>query len=189
MSVKEIKMPRFKEKYLKEIRDILNKQFSYANPMMIPKIEKVVVNVGSGQAANDKGIIKNVLSDLERITGQKAVTTTAKKSVAGFKIREGWPVGAKVTLRGARMYEFLDRLVSVALPRVRDFRGINPKSFDGRGNYSLGMKEQVYFLELDYESVDGVRGLDIVVQTSAKTNEEAFALLKAFGFPFYEKRA
>ena len=174
----------FKDKVIPE----LQKRFDYDNAMQVPKIVKVTLNMGVGAAADDKKVIKAAQDNLTQIAGQKAVTTLARKSVAGFKIREGWPIGCKVTLRGDRMYEFLDRLVSIALPRVRDFRGLNPRSFDSRGNYSLGIKEQITFPEIDFNQVDTVRGLDITITTTAKTDEEALALLKAFKFPFRELR-
>ena len=182
-------LPRFKDLYLKDIVSHMQDTYKYANAMMIPKVTKITINVGAGQAANDKGIVKALLSDLQRITGQKPVATKARKSIAGFKIRDGWPIGGKVTLRGKVMYEFFDRLVSVALPRVRDFRGVSIKGFDGNGNFTLGLKEQVMFPELDYDTVDGIRGMNITISTTAKTNEEAITLLKGFGFPFYGKGA
>lgn len=187
MSVKAL--PRLKELYLKDVVKSLQDTHQYSNAMMIPKITKITLNVGAGEAANDKSIVKALLNDLQRITGQKPVATLARKSIAGFKIRDGWPLGGKVTLRGKVMYEFFDRLVSVALPRVRDFRGVSIKGFDGRGNFSFGFKEQVMFPELDYDTVDGIRGMNITITTTAKTNEEAITLLKGFGFPFYGKGA
>ncbi len=180
-------MPRLKEIYKKEIVSKLQKKFGYKSVMEVPHIEKITVNMGVGEAAADKKILMNAIADLEKITGQKVVATIAKKSIAGFKIREGWPIGCKVTLRKAKMYEFLDRLITIALPRVRDFRGISARSFDGRGNYSLGIKEQIVFPEIEYDKVDALRGMDITITTSAKTNKEAFALLQAFNFPFKEK--
>jgi len=180
-------MVRLHEIYRKEIVPKLKKKFNYSSVMEVPHIEKITINMGVGEAAADKKILANAISDLEKITGQKAVQTLAKKSIAGFKIREGWPIGCKVTLRRARMYEFLDRLITIALPRVRDFRGISARSFDGRGNYSLGMKEQIVFPEIEYDKIDAIRGMDITITTSAKTNKEAFALLQAFNFPFKEK--
>lgn len=177
---------RLKKKFTDKIVPMLQKQFAYDNVMQVPKIQKITLNMGVGKAADDKKIIKFAQDNLTQIAGQKAVVTHARISVAGFKIREGWPIGCKVTLRGERMYEFLDRLLSIALPRVRDFRGLNPRSFDSRGNYSLGIKEQITFPEIDYNQVDTIRGLDITITTSAKTDEEAFALLKAFNFPFRE---
>lgn len=177
---------RLKVHYHKHVVEELTKQFKYKNVMQVPKILKITLNMGAGEAADDKKIIKAAQDNLTQIAGQLAVITLARKSVAGFKIREGWPIGTKVTLRGDRMYEFLDRLLSITLPRVRDFRGLNPRSFDSRGNYSLGLKEQITFPEIDYNQVDAVRGLDITITTSANTDKEAFALLKAFKFPFRE---
>ena len=155
--------------------------------MQVPRINKITLNMGLGEAMDDKKVITSGTADLEKIAGQKPVVTLARKSIAGFKVREGWPIGCKVTLRGKRMYEFLDRLVTIALPRVRDFRGLSVKSFDGRGNYSLGFKEQIVFPEIEYDKIDALRGLDITITTSAKTNKEAYALLEAFHFPFKEK--
>lgn len=180
-------MARLQEVYQKEIVKKLKAQFGYTSVMEVPHIEKITINMGVGEAANDKKILTNAIADLEKIVGQKAVTTKAKKSNAGFKIRENWPIGCKVTLRRHKMYEFLDRLITIALPRVRDFRGISARSFDGRGNYSLGIKEQIVFPEIEYDKVDALRGMDITITTSAKTNKEAFALLQAFNFPFKEK--
>lgn len=179
-------MPRLKKHFIENVIPALQKQFQYANAMKIPKITKITLNMGVGQAADDKKVIKAAQDNLTQIAGQKAVVTVARNSVAGFKIREGWPIGCKVTLRGRRMYEFLDRLISIALPRVRDFRGLNPRSFDSRGNYSLGLKEQITFPEIDYNQIDAVRGLDITITTTAETDQEAHALLKAFQFPFRE---
>ncbi|OGT56834.1 MAG: 50S ribosomal protein L5 [Gammaproteobacteria bacterium RIFCSPHIGHO2_12_FULL_43_28] len=180
-------MPRLSDLYKKEITPKLKEKFGYTSIMQVPRIQKVTVNMGVGEAATDKKILMNAVADLEKITGQKVVTTLARKSIAGFKIREGWPIGCKVTLRNDRMYEFLDRLIAIALPRVRDFRGVSAKSFDGRGNYSLGVKEQIVFPEIDYDKIDAIRGMDITITTTAKTNKEAFALLQAFNFPFREK--
>lgn len=177
---------RLRMHFKESVIPALQKQFNYDNAMQVPKITKITLNMGVGQAADDKKVIKAAQDNLTQIAGQKAVVTLARKSVAGFKIREGWPIGCKVTLRGSKMYEFLDRLLSIALPRVRDFRGLNPRSFDSRGNYSLGVKEQITFPEIDYNQVDTIRGLDITITTSANTDEEAFALLKAFNFPFRE---
>lgn len=182
-------MPRLKEQYSKKIVPELKKAFGYSSVMQVPHIEKITINMGVGEAAADKKVLTHAVGDMEKIAGQKCVTTKARKSIAGFKIREEWPIGCKVTLRRAKMYEFLDRLVTIALPRVRDFRGLSAKSFDGRGNYSLGLKEQIVFPEIDYDKVDALRGMDITITTSAKTNKEAFALLKAFNFPFREKEA
>lgn len=180
-------MSRLQDIYRKEIVEKLQKKFAYKSVMQVPHIEKITINMGVGEAAADKKILMNAVADLEKITGQKVVSTLARKSIAGFKIREGWPIGCKVTLRRAKMYEFLDRLITIALPRVRDFRGLSAKSFDGRGNYSLGIKEQIVFPEIEYDKIDALRGMDITITTSAKTNKEAFALLQAFNFPFREK--
>lgn len=180
-------MPRLREVYKKEIVPKLKKQFGYKSVMEVPHIEKVTINMGVGEAAADKKILMNAIADLEKITGQKAIQTISRKSIAGFKIREGWPIGCKVTLRNKKMYEFLDRLINIALPRVRDFRGVTARSFDGRGNYSMGMKEQIVFPEIEYDKIDALRGMDITITTSAKSNKEAFALLQAFNFPFREK--
>ena len=177
-------MTRLKETYLNEIVDAMTKKFGYQNIMQVPKLEKIVVNMGVGEAKENSKILDSAIADLEKITGQKAVTTKAKNSVANFKIREGMPIGCKVTLRGEKMYEFLDRLVNLALPRVRDFRGVNPNAFDGRGNYALGIKEQLIFPEIEYDKVDKVRGMDIIVVTTAETDEEARELLAQFGMPF-----
>ncbi len=177
---------RLKAHFKENVIPALQKQFKYSNVMQVPKLEKITLNMGVGKAAEDKKIIKSAQDDLTKIAGQRAVVTKARKSVAGFKIREGWPIGCKVTLRGDRMFEFLDRLISISLPRVRDFRGLNPRSFDSKGNYSLGIKEQITFPEIDYNQVDAVRGLDITITTTAKSDEEALALLKAFKFPFRE---
>ncbi|OSM02460.1 putative 50S ribosomal protein L5 [Magnetofaba australis IT-1] len=162
----------------------LMKEFDYKNPMQVPKIEKVVINMGVGEASQDKNLLKSALTDMTAIAGQQPVTTYAKKSIAGFKLREGQPVGCRVTLRRERMYEFLDRLINTALPRVRDFRGVSGKAFDGRGNYTLGLKEQIIFPEIDYDKVDAVRGMDICIVTSANTDAEAKALLRGFSMPF-----
>ncbi len=180
-------MPRLQDVYRKEIVPNLQKKFGYKSVMQVPYIEKITINMGVGEAAADKKILMNAVADLEKITGQKCVTTLARKSIAGFKIREGWPIGCKVTLRRDKMYEFLDRLITITLPRVRDFRGISARSFDGRGNYSMGIKEQIVFPEIEYDKIDALRGMDITITTSANTNKEAFALLQAFNFPFREK--
>lgn len=180
-------MPRLRDIYKKEIIPALKKQFGYHSVMQVPHIEKITINMGVGEAMADKKVLTNAVAELEKITGQKVVQTIARKSIAGFKVREGWPIGCKVTLRREKMYEFLDRLVTIALPRVRDFRGLTAKSFDGRGNYSLGLKEQIVFPEIEYDKIDAIRGMDITITTSAKTNKEAFALLQAFRFPFKEK--
>lgn len=177
-------MARLKETYNNEIVDAMTKKFGYKNIMQVPKLEKIVINMGVGEAKENSKILDSAIADLERITGQKAVTTKAKNSVANFKLREGMPIGCKVTLRGEKMYEFLDRLVNLALPRVRDFRGVNPNAFDGRGNYALGIKEQLIFPEIEYDKVDKVRGMDIIIVTTAETDEEARELLAQFGMPF-----
>jgi large subunit ribosomal protein L5 len=176
--------PRLKRKYREEIRAKLQEQFNYSNPMKVPRLDKVVINMGVGEAVSDSKKIKSALAELERIAGQKPVATKARKSIAGFKLREGMLIGAKVTLRRDRMYEFLDRLTTIALPRVKDFRGLNGKSFDGQGNYAMGMKEHIVFPEINYDEVDEVRGMDIIVCTTAETSEEAKALLTECGFPF-----
>jgi len=179
-------VPRAKAHYLKVVREELMKKFGYANVMQIPKIEKIVLNMGVGEAVNDRKIVDNAAGDLALISGQKPVITKARKSVAVFKVREGMSIGAKVTLRGTHMYEFLDRFVTIALPRVKDFRGLNPKSFDGRGNYACGIKEHIVFPEIDYDKAaeTGMLGMDIIVCTSAKTDDEARELLRGFNFPF-----
>jgi len=177
-------VPRFKKRYNETVRPALMQKFGYANQYQVPKINKVVLNIGAGEAASDSKKIQQALNDLTAIAGQKAVVTRAKKAIATFKIREGLAIGAKVTLRGDVMYEFIDRLITMALPRVRDFRGINPKSFDGRGNYAMGLKEHIVFLEIDYDKTETVWGMDIIFNTSAKTDEEAKALLEGFQFPF-----
>jgi len=162
----------------------LQKKFEYKSVMQVPRVEKITLNMGVGEAITDKKVLEHATNDLTAISGQKPMITKARKSVAGFKIREGYPIGAKVTLRGERMWEFLERLISISVPRIRDFRGLNPKSFDGRGNYSMGVREQIIFPEIDYDKVDKIRGLDITITTTAKTNEEGHALLTAFNFPF-----
>ena len=177
-------MSRLKDLYSNEIKDAMVKKFGYKNVMQIPKLDKIVINMGVGEAKENAKVLDTAIKDLETITGQKAVVTRAKKSVANFKLREGMPIGCKVTLRGERMYEFLDRLVNLALPRVRDFRGVSPDSFDGRGNYALGIKEQLIFPEIEFDKVDKVRGMDIIVTTTAKTDEEARELLRLFNMPF-----
>mgnify|MGYP002514915028 CR=1 FL=1 len=177
-------MSRLKEVYENEIVDALMKKFGYKNPMQVPKLDKVVINMGIGEAKENAKILEAAVKDLETITGQKAVLTRAKKSIANFKLREGMPIGCKVTLRGEKMYEFTDRLINLALPRVRDFRGINPNAFDGRGNYALGIKEQLIFPEIEYDKVDKIRGMDIIFVTTAKTDEEARELLTQFNMPF-----
>ena len=177
-------MSRLKETYKSEIMDGMTKKFGYKNVMQVPKLDKVVINMGVGEAKDNSKVLDAAIKDLETITGQKVVPTRAKKSVANFKLREGMPIGCKVTLRGERMYEFVDRLINLALPRVRDFRGVNPNAFDGRGNYALGIKEQLIFPEIEYDKVDKVRGMDIIFVTTAKTDEEARELLTLFGMPF-----
>lgn len=175
---------RLKEKYMKEIVPSMMAKFQYRSVMQVPKIEKVVINMGVGEAVGNAKVLDSAVEDLQAISGQKPIVTRAKKSIAGFKLREGMPIGAKVTLRGERMYHFLDKLLNVALPRVRDFRGVSPKAFDGRGNYTLGIKEQLIFPEIDYDKIDKVRGMDVVIVTSAKTDEEARELLAQMGMPF-----
>ena len=177
-------MNRLKEKYNKEVVPSLIEKHGYKTPMLVPKIDKIVVNMGVGDATVNSKNLENAVRELEKITGLKAVETTAKKSLATFKIREGHKIGCKVTLRGDRMYNFLDKLISISLPRVRDFRGLSPKSFDGRGNYTIGIKEQIIFPEINFDEVEKVRGMDIVIVTTAKTNEEAYDLLKELGVPF-----
>ena len=177
-------MARLKETYLNEIVPALQKKFEYKNIMQVPKLDKVVINMGVGEAKENSKVLDTAISDLEIITGQKAVVTRAKKSVANFKLREGQPIGCKVTLRGEKMYEFVDRLINLALPRVRDFRGVNPNAFDGRGNYAMGIKEQLIFPEIEYDKIDKIRGMDIVICTTAQTDEEARELLTLVGAPF-----
>ncbi|HIE40137.1 MAG TPA: 50S ribosomal protein L5 [Thiomicrorhabdus sp.] len=177
-------MARLQVVYKDEIVSKLVKQFGYKSPMQAPKLTKITINMGVGEAIGDKKVLDHAVSDMEAIAGQKAVKTLARKSVASFKVRDGYPLGCKVTLRGAKMYEFLDRLINVSLPRVRDFRGVNPKAFDGRGNYNLGIKEQIIFPEIEFEKVDKIRGMDINFVTTANSNDEAKALLEAFNFPF-----
>ncbi|MCI5759190.1 50S ribosomal protein L5 [Bilifractor sp. LCP19S3_H10] len=177
-------MSRYKELYSNTIVDAMTKKFGYKNVMEVPKLAKIVINMGVGEAKENAKLLDSAVSDLEKISGQKPVVTKAKKSVANFKIREGMPIGCKVTLRGERMYEFADRLINLSLPRVRDFRGVNPNAFDGRGNYALGIKEQLIFPEIDYDKIDKVRGMDIIFVTTAKTDEEARELLAQFGMPF-----
>ncbi len=177
-------MARLHDYYRDTVIGQLTEQFGYRNVMEVPRVQKITLNMGLGEAVGDKKVIENAVSDMAKIAGQRPIVTKARKSVASFKIRDGYPIGCKVTLRRERMYEFLDRLVNVALPRVRDFRGIPRKSFDGSGNYSLGVKEQIIFPEINYDQIDSIRGLDIAITTNAKTDEEGMALLKAFGFPF-----
>lgn len=180
-------MARLKDVYQEQVVKQLMEKFGYENIMQVPHLEKITLNMGVGEAVADKKILTAAISDLEKIAGQKPVTTYAKKSIAGFKIREGWPIGCKVTLRRAKMYEFLDRLINIVLPRVRDFRGVSGRSFDGRGNYNMGIREQIVFPEIDYDKIDAIRGLDIAITTSAKTNRECHALLAAFNFPFKDQ--
>ncbi|MCG8671284.1 MAG: 50S ribosomal protein L5 [Pseudomonadales bacterium] len=176
-------MAKFKELYVKEIQPKLKESLGVSSVMAVPRITKITLNMGVGEAAQDKKAIEGALNDLTLISGQKPIVTKARKSVAGFKIRQGWPIGAKVTLRGERMYEFLERLVSISIPRIRDFRGLSPKAFDGRGNYSMGIKEQIVFPEIEYDKIDKIRGLDITITTTANSDEEGKALLEAFNFP------
>ena len=180
-------MARLLDIYRKEIIKKLKDRFNYKSVMQVPRVTKITLNMGLGEAMDDKKVITSAVGDLEKIAGQKPVVTLARKSIAGFKVREHWPIGCKVTLRGRKMYEFLDRLITIALPRVRDFRGLSIKSFDGRGNYSLGFKEQIVFPEIEYDKIDVLRGLDITITTSGNSNKEAQALLEAFNFPFKEK--
>ncbi|HSC66474.1 MAG TPA: 50S ribosomal protein L5 [Cellvibrio sp.] len=177
-------MVRLQEIYKNEIMPKLKEELGVSSVMQVPKITKITINMGVGEALADKKVLENAVRDLEQITGQKAIITKARKSIAAFKVREGWPIGCKVTLRNERMYEFLDRLITVAIPRIRDFRGISPKQFDGRGNFSMGVTEQIIFPEIDYDKIDALRGLDIAITTTAKTDDEGRALLKAFSFPF-----
>ena len=177
-------MAQLKQYYKDKVVPELAKQFGFTNTMRVPKISKVVLNMGLGEAVADKKILDNATSDLESISGQKVVVTKARKSIAGFKIRDGWPIGCKVTLRGERMYEFLERLVNIAIPRIRDFRGLSPKSFDGRGNFAMGVNEQIIFPEIEYDKIDKLRGLDITITTSARNDDEGRALLSALRFPF-----
>jgi len=177
-------MARLKDFYKDTVVKAMTAEFGYKSPMQVPRIEKITLNMGVGEAVADKKVMEHAVGDMEKIAGQKAIVTKAKKSVASFKIRDGYPVGCKVTLRRERMYEFLDRLVTVAIPRIRDFRGISSKSFDGRGNYNMGVKEQIIFPEIEYDKIDALRGMNITITTTAKTDEEARALLSAFSFPF-----
>lgn len=180
-------MARLLENYKKDVVQKLMKRFGYKSVMEVPKITKVTLNMGVGEAVADKKVLQSAVEDMKLISGQQPLITKARKSIAGFKIRDGWPIGCKVTLRRARMYEFLDRLINIAIPRIRDFRGFTVKSFDGRGNYNMGITEQIVFPEIDYDKIDKLRGLDICITTTAKTNEEGRALLEAFNFPFKEK--
>jgi len=177
-------MAQLREFYKSEVIPALTQQFGYDNPMRVPRITKVVLNMGLGEAVADKKILENATGDMAKISGQKPIVTNARKSIAGFKIRDGWPIGCKVTLRGERMYEFLERLVGIAIPRIRDFRGLSPKSFDGRGNFAMGVNEQIIFPEIDYDKIDTLRGLDITITTTAESDEEGRALLTALKFPF-----
>ena len=177
-------MARLQEHYRKTVVPKLSERFGYKNPMQVPRITKITLNMGVGETTADKKVIENAVADMTKIAGQKPVATLARKSIATFKIRDGWPIGCKVTLRRATMYEFVDRLVNIALPRVRDFRGVGGRSFDGRGNYNMGIKEQIIFPEIDFDQVDAMRGMDIAITTTARTDEEAKALLEAFSFPF-----
>ena len=177
------KPARLKAYYDKDVVPHLMKEFSLQNPMQVPRLQKITINMGLGEAVGDKKVVEHAVNDLRLISGQQPVVTLARLSIAGFKIRDGWPIGAKVTLRRERMYEFLDRLINVAIPRIRDFRGLNGRSFDGRGNYSMGVKEQIIFPEIDYDKIDALRGMDICITTSARTDEEGRALLEAFRFP------
>ena len=176
--------PRMKAKYDAEVAKAMTEKFGYKNPLEVPKIEKITLNMGVGEGSQDKKKVQTAAEEMALIAGQKPVITKAKKSIAQFKLREGMPIGCKVTLRRERMYEFLDRLITIAMPRIRDFRGLNPKSFDGRGNYAMGLKEQIIFPEINYDQIEKVRGMDIIVTTTAKTDEEARELLRLFGFPF-----
>ncbi len=180
--------PRMKSRYDETIVKALTEKFGYTNRFAVPKIEKITLNMGVGEGSQDKKKVQVALAEMEQIAGQKPVITKAKKSIAGFKLREGMPIGVKVTLRGAQMYEFLDRLVTIAMPRIRDFRGLNPKSFDGRGNFAMGLKEQIIFPEISYDQIDTVRGMDVIVTTSANTDDEARELLRLFGFPFPQEQ-
>ena len=177
-------MANLKEVYNNELRAKLKEELGLANVMEVPRLTKITLNMGVGEALGDKKVLENAVSNMEQISGQKPVVTRARKSIAGFKVREGWPIGCKVTLREDRMYEFLERLISISIPRIRDFRGISPKSFDGRGNFAMGVTEQIIFPEIDYDKIDKIRGMDITITTTARTNEEGLALLKAFNFPF-----
>lgn len=180
-------MSRLKTLYNEKILPDLMKAFNYSSVMAAPRVTKITLNMGVGEAVQDKKVLEAAKGDMERIAGQKPIVTRARKSIAGFKIREGWPIGCKVTLRSQRMYEFLDRLINIAIPRIRDFRGFTIKSFDGKGNFSLGIQEQIVFPEIEYDKIDKIRGMDITITTSARNNEEAAALLRAFNFPFKEK--
>ena len=180
-------MANLKDRFNKELRLILQKELDIKNIMAVPKLKKVVINMGVGEAANDKKHLESALQNLTEISGQKPITTKARQSVASFKIREGWPLGCKVTLRGSKMYDFIERLIMIAIPRERDFRGLNPKSFDGQGNYSFGIKEQIIFPEINYDNIDNIRGMDICINTTANTKDDALALLKVLDFPFKQR--
>ncbi len=180
-------MANLKERFNKELRPVLQKELDIKNIMAVPKLKKVVINMGVGEAANDKKYLESALQNLTEISGQKPITTKARQSVASFKIREGWPLGCKVTLRGSKMYDFIERLIMIAIPRERDFRGLNPKSFDGQGNYSFGIKEQIIFPEINYDNIDNIRGMDICINTTANTKDDALALLKVLDFPFKQR--
>ncbi len=188
MSDKEKYVPRLRKHYDEVVRPQLVERFGYTNPMQVPRLEKIVLNMGVGDAVNDQKLARFAADELTKIAGQRAVITRAKKAIAGFKLRAGMPIGAKVTVRGERMYELLDRIVTIALPRVRDFRGLNPRSFDGRGNYAFGIREHIVFPEIDYDQVVKVLGLDVIVNTTARTDEEAMALLEGFNFPFRKRQ-
>jgi len=177
-------MARLQDHYKEKVIPALVEKFGYKSVMEVPRIEKITLNMGVGEATSDKKVLQFAMDDMAKISGQKPIVTLARKSVAGFKIREGWPIGCKVTLRAERMYEFLDRLINIAIPRIRDFRGMSPKSFDGRGNYSMGVKEQIIFPEVEYDKIDALRGMDITITTSARSDEEGKALLEGFNFPF-----
>lgn len=179
-------MVNLKQKYINEITPQLRDSLGFLNVMAVPRITKITLNMGVGEAVGDKKVMENAVADLEKISGQKPIVTKSRKSIAGFKIREGWPIGCKVTLRSQRMYEFLDRLISVAIPRIRDFRGVSSKSFDGKGNFAMGITEQIIFPEIDYDQIDSLRGLDITITTTARTDDEGRALLRAFNFPLKE---
>jgi large subunit ribosomal protein L5 len=180
-------MANLKDRFNKELRTVLQKELDIKNIMAVPKLKKVVINMGVGEAANDKKHLESALQNLTEISGQKPITTKARQSVASFKIREGWPLGCKVTLRGSKMYDFIERLIMIAIPRERDFRGLNPKSFDGQGNYSFGIKEQIIFPEINYDNIDNIRGMDICINTTANTKDDALALLKVLDFPFKQR--
>lgn len=185
----DVYTPRMKSRYDESIVKAMTEKFGYANRMAVPKIEKITLNMGVGEGSQDKKKVTIALEEMKLIAGQQPVITRARKSIAGFKLREGMPIGVKVTLRGARMYEFLDRLVTIAMPRIRDFRGLNPKSFDGAGNFAMGLKEQIIFPEISYDSIDTVRGMDVIVTTTANSDDEARELLRLFGFPFPQEQA